>query len=90
VPNDVAAASDGSFLIADVHGRRVDRVAADGAITVAASRPGKPCEPDTVTASADGSLLVGDGSSRRVWRAGAGGRLSVVAGGGFVFGTTRG
>jgi hypothetical protein len=82
---DLAALPDGSLLIADGVAHRVDRVAPDGSITVAASRPGDPTfKPRLVAAEPGGGFLIVTGREgrMRVWRAAADGSMSVIAGGG--------
>ena len=75
----LAATPDGGFLIADDKGRRVERVAPEGAITVAADLPFRPA---AVAALPDGGFFVSDFAGARVWRAAADGTLTVIAGGG--------
>ncbi len=77
---DVAAAPDGGFLIADWRGGRVERVAPDGAITVAADDP--RVLPLRVAATADGGLLVAADRPSRLWRATPDGTLTRLGGGG--------
>jgi hypothetical protein len=91
---DLAAMPDGSLLIADGAAHRVDRVAADGSITVAASRPGDPTfKPRLLAPEPGGGFLVVTGRQgrMRIWRVAADGSMSVIAGAGpFTFTGTPG
>jgi hypothetical protein len=79
---DVAVAADGSVLIADEENSRVDRVAPDGTLTVAASAPASGMRVRRVTAFADGSFafLTVVGGPMRIWRATPGGPVTTLAG----------
>jgi hypothetical protein len=79
---DVAVAADGSVLIADEDNSRVDRVAPDGTLSVAASAPAAGMHVRRVTAFADGSFafLTLVGGPMRIWRATPGGPVTALAG----------
>lgn len=82
---DLAALPDGGLLIADGAAHRVDRVAPDGSVTVAASRPGDPTfKPRLVAAEPGGGFLIVTGREgrMRVWRVTTDGGMSVIAGAG--------
>jgi len=82
---DLAAMPDGGLLIADGAAHRVDRVAPDGSITVAASRPGDPTfKPRLIAAEPGGGFLVVTGREgrMRIWRVAPGGSMTVIAGAG--------
>jgi hypothetical protein len=86
---DLAAMPDGSLLIADGAAHRIDRVAPDGSITVAASRPGDPTfKPRLIAREPGGGFLVvaGREGRMRIWRVSPGGGMSMIAGAGpFTF-----
>ena len=92
-PVGVAAAADGSFLIADRDNHRVRRVSPAGTITTVAGS-GSPGfsgddgaataaqldQPAGVAAAADGGFLIADTNNHRVRRVSPGGTITTVAG----------
>ena len=92
---DLAAASDGSLLIADARNNWVRRVSADGGIATVAGTgargfagDGGPATaarlsmPGAVAALPDGGFLIADEWNRRIRRVSAGGTITTVAGDG--------
>jgi hypothetical protein len=79
---DVAALRDGSVLVAESYAGRVDRIAPDGTVRVAAQ--GHDIEPDALAALPDGGFAFSDehDPSHRIWQVSPSGAMHVVAGGG--------
>ena len=91
--SDVAAAPDGSILIADGNNNRIRRVGTDGIITTvagtgaggfggdgAAATAAQISFPADVAVAADGSYLIADNDTHRIRRVGTDGNISTVAG----------
>jgi hypothetical protein len=83
--SDIAAEADGSLLVAEHFSGRVDRIAPDGTIRVAArGRAHDAIAPSAVAALPDGGFAFFDDrdGGRRIRRVSAGGASRVIAGGG--------
>jgi hypothetical protein len=92
-PRDVAALSDGSFLIADTGNNRIRRVSAGGIVTTVAGigtagsgGDGGPAtssllnQPSSVAPLTGGGFLIADTGNNRIRRVDAGGTIANVAG----------
>ena len=94
-PLGVAAAPDGSVLIADTETNRVRRVGLDGIITTVAGTgipgfggDGAPATqarlsgPQGIAIAPNGSMLIADSSNNRIRKVGTNGIITTLAGGG--------
>jgi hypothetical protein len=93
-PYDVAAQSDGGYLIADEDNQRIRRVAADGTISTVAGGGSPPdgvgdggpatsaqlFKPSGVTLTPDGGYLIADAYHNRVRKVSFDGTITTVAG----------